>query len=168
MMDCNYVQKNLVAYLHGELDKKEVKLIHQHLSDCEVCLEEEMALRKTNRILNKFQFEVLPENFDVELHRKLKPFQKPVSKNKTGLRRIVYAIAATLIITIGLEFFIFQFMQSTEPTIQFTDFPTTQTVFKSSSESSQKLSLRQRYLEKFSRYEKGKSDNNKVKYRNNI
>ncbi|MBC8183721.1 zf-HC2 domain-containing protein [candidate division KSB1 bacterium] len=149
-MVCNKIQENLVAYLHGELDKKEVKLIHQHLSSCESCLDEELELRKTGRILDKFQFEALPDNFDAELHRKLKPFQKPKSSNKPGIRRIVYAIAATLIITIGLEFFIFQFMQSTEPTIQFTDFPTTQTVFKSASAmASKRTSLKQKYLEKF-------------------
>lgn len=149
-MDCNKIKENLTAYLHGELDKKEVKAIHQHLSGCEVCLDEEFELRQTSRIMDKFQFEALPENFDAKLHRKLKPFQKPVSSDKPGIRRIVYAIAATLIITIGLEFFIFQFMQFSEPTIQFTDFPTTQTVFRSASEaSSKKSSLKQRYLEKF-------------------
>jgi len=168
-VDCNKIQENLVAYLHGELNKKKVKAIHQHLSGCEVCLEEEFELRKTNRIMDKFQFEALPENFDAELHQKLKPFQKPVSSDKSGFRRIVYAIAATLIITIGLEFFIFQFMRSVQPSIQFTDFPTTQTVFKSASEiASQKFSLKQRYIKKFSRYKKEHSDNNKVKFRNNI
>jgi len=154
-VDCKNVKTNLVAYLHGELDKEEVKAIHLHLSGCETCLEEEMELRKTNRIMDKFQFEVLPENFEAELHQKLKPFQKPVSSDKTGIRRIVYAIAATLLITIGLEFFIFQFMQSTEPTIQFADVPTTQTVFRSAPESdSKKASLRQKYLEKFQHQQK--------------
>ena len=133
-MDCNKIRESLTAYLHGELDKKEVKLIHQHLSSCESCLDEELELRKTGRILDKFQFEALPEDFDAGLHRKLKPFQKTASNGKPGARRIIYVIAATLIVTIGLEFFIFQFMQSTEPTIQFTDFPTTQTVFKSASD----------------------------------
>ena len=153
-MDCKNVKNNLVAYFFGELAKKEVKEIHQHLSGCESCLEEEMDLRKTNRLMDKFQFEVLPENFEAELHRKLKPYQKLKGIEKSGVRRIVYAIAATLLITIGLEFFIFQFMRSTEPSIQFTDVPTTQAVFKSGSEPSRKSSLKQRYLEKFTRSQK--------------
>jgi anti-sigma factor RsiW len=154
-VDCNKVKENLVAYLHGELAKKEVKEIHQHLSGCESCLEEEMDLRRTNRVLNKFQFEVLPDDFEAELHRKLKPFHKPISSDKPGFRRNVYAIAATLIITIGLEFFIFQFMRSAEPTIQFTDVPTTQAVFRSTSDmDSKKTSLKQRYLEKFQHQQK--------------
>ncbi len=167
-MDCNKIQENLVAYLHGELDKKNIRAIHQHLSSCESCLDEELELRKTGRMLDKFQFEALPENFDAGLHRKLKPFQKPVSKDKPGIRRIVYAIAATLIITIGLEFFIFQYMQSTKLTTQFTDFPTTQAVFKSGSESSQKLSLKQRYLQKKSGFEKVIFDKKDGKFSNNI
>jgi len=149
-VNCKIVKENLTAYLHGELNKKEVKAIHLHLSACEVCLEEEMELRKTSRIMDKFQFEALPENFDAQLHQKLSSFQKPKNSDNSGFRRIVYAIAATLVVTIGLEFFIFQFMQSTEPTIQLTDFPTTQTVFKSASEaSSKKSSLKQRYLKKY-------------------
>ena len=148
-MDCKKIKNSLTAYLHGELDKTEVKIIHQHLAICESCLAEELDLRKTNKILNKFQFDALPENFDEQLHRKLKPFQKSGTNDKQGIRRIVYAIAATLIITIGLEFFVFQFIQSTEPINKFTDFPTNQTVFRSASETSPKLSLKQRYLEKY-------------------
>lgn len=147
-MTCNEVQDNLAAYLHGELDKKTVMEIHQHLSGCEACVQEEIELRQTNRLLDQFRFEALPENFDEQLHQKLKQIETPHQKVSHDLRRIVYAVAATIIIMIGLQFFGSRVFQSLQPPIRLTDFPTTQVVFKSE-ESSSEPSLKERLVQRY-------------------
>ena len=144
-MDCNFVQENLGAYLHGELDKKTVMKIHKHLSVCEVCVQEEIDLRKTNRLLDQFQFAALPDNFDEQLHQKLAKIDKPVFQKIHDFRRIVYAIAATILIMIGIQFFGAQILQSMQQPIHLKDFPTTQAVFKAE-EGSSAPSLKERFI----------------------
>lgn len=145
-MNCNMVRENLVAYIHGELDKKAVMAIHRHLSKCEVCVQQEIELQKTNRLLDKYQFEALPDFFDEQLHRKLKQIEKPQS----DFRRIVYAIAATIIIMIGIQFFGSRILPSTRQPVHFKDFPTTQTIFKPAEQRIEtKPSLKDRFIDKY-------------------
>jgi len=151
-MTCNEVRENLVAYLHGELDKETVMGIHHHLSACEVCVQEEIALRRTNRLLDQFQFEALPDNFDAKLHRKIQQTQPASRKIKSDFRQIIYAIAATILIMLGIQFIGSRIFQSTQQSIHFKDFPTTQAIFKSEtsrslSESTLKKQFMQRYLQ---------------------
>ena len=129
-MQCNTFRENLVAYLHGELDKKDVIAIHHHLSTCEKCVEEELELRKTIRKLDKYQFEVLPDNFHKELNRKLRHTIMPSKSVKHDFRRIAYAVAATVIVTICIEFFAYQFFQSIYQPRRITDFTATHAIFK--------------------------------------
>ena len=148
-MNCNDVQDNLVAYLYGELNKKAVMAIHQHLSKCKACVQQEIELRRTERMLDQFQFEALPGNFDEQLHQKLIKVERPVVKTKTDIRRIFYAIAATILIMIGIQFFGSQVLKSTKQPIHFKDFPTTQAVFKSEhSEQKSKASFKERLIER--------------------
>jgi anti-sigma factor RsiW len=151
-VNCSKLRDNLVAYLHGELDKETVMGIHHHLSACEVCVQEEIELRQTNRLLDQFQFEALPEDFDETLHRKIQQTQPAPRKIKSDFRQIVYAIAATILIMLGIQFIGSRIFQSTQQTIHFKDFPTTQAVFKSEtsrslSESTLKEQFMQRYLQ---------------------
>jgi len=149
-MTCNDVQENLVAYIHGELNKEAVMEIHRHLSTCEACVQEELELRKINRLLDRYHFEVLPENFDEELHRKLKQIEKPREKVHSDFRRIVYAIAATIIFMMGIQFFGYRFMQASRQPVHFKDFPTTQAVFKPAEQRIEtKTSLKERFVEKY-------------------
>jgi anti-sigma factor RsiW len=147
-VDCNFVRENLVAFLHGELDKKAVMTIHKHLSVCEVCAQEEIDLRKTDRLLDQFQFAALPENFDEQLHQKLEKIDKPVVQTKHDFRRIVYAIAATILVMIGLQFFGARILQSMQQPIHFKDFPTTQAVFRTEEDSSVP-SLKERFIQRY-------------------
>jgi anti-sigma factor RsiW len=149
-VNCNFVLDNLVAYIHGELDKKAVMQIHQHVGNCEACVQEEIELRRTSRMLDQVQFEALPDNFDRELQKKLAQIEKPLKPVKSDFRRIVYAIAATIIIMVGIQFFGSQILQSTRKPVHFKDFPTTQTVFKSEvTQSEVETSLRERFLQRY-------------------
>ena len=149
-MSCNDVRENLVAYIHGELDKNAVMIIHQHLADCEACVQQEIELRKTNRLLTQFQFEALPDSFDEQLHQKLNKIEKPKVQNQTDFRRIVYAIAATILIMIGIQFFGSRILQSTQQPIHFKDFPTTQAVFRSEdSQGTPETSMKERFVERY-------------------
>ena len=151
-MTCNEVRENLVAYIHGELDRKIVMEIHHHLSACEACVQEEIELRQTNRLLDQFQFEALPEDFDAKLHRKIQQTQPSPNRIKSDFRRIVYAIAATILIVLGIQFIGSRIFQSTQQSIHFKNFPTTQAIFKSETsrslgESTLKEQFMQRYLQ---------------------
>lgn len=149
-MDCNFVGDNLIAYIHGELNKKAVMKIHKHLSTCEVCVQEEIELRNTNRLLNRYQFELLPEDFDEKLNRKIKQIQQSPKSIKSDLRRIVYAIAATILIMIGIQFFGSRILKSTYQPVHFKDFPTTQAVFRSEeSQLDSETSLKERFIERY-------------------
>ena len=79
----------------------------------------------------------------------------------------MYAIAATLILTIGIEFSVFLFMQSVQQPTQFTDFPTAQAIFKAR-KTSTKPSWKERYLKKYNRFQKNRSVEYNRKFRNNI
>lgn len=147
-MTCNNIQENLVAYIHGELDKKVVMKIHEHLSTCEVCVQEEIELRKVNRLMDQFQFAALPDNFDERLHQKLAKIDKAAFQTKHDFRRIVYAIAATILIMIGIQFFGARILKSTQQPIDFKDFPTTQAVFKAEA-SSATSSLKERFIQRY-------------------
>jgi len=148
-LNCKNVKNNLTAYIHGELDKNELKTIHQHLAVCEDCLREEIELRKTGRLLDQFQMEALPENFDFQLRQKMKQTRR-FKINATGsVRRIIYAVAATLLLTLGLEFIAYQFFTATTQPSKFADYPSNKTVFKSVQYDKNELSWKERYMAKF-------------------
>lgn len=157
-MTCNEVQENLVAYIHGELDKNKVMLIHRHLGTCEMCVHEELDLRKVNRMLDRYHLEALPENFDEQLHNKIQKFETVPGTKKSDVRRIVYAVAATILIIIGIQYFGSLLFQSTRQIIYFKDYPTTQAVFKSvDTQPGSELSLKERLLQRYSQpAQKGK------------
>ena len=149
-MSCNVVRENLVAYIHGEMDKSAVMGIHEHLSTCDVCVQEEIELRRTNRLLDQYQFEALPDNFDEQLHRKIQQIGIAPKSVRTDFRRIVYAVAATILIMIGIQIFGSRFLKSTQQPFHFKDFPTTQVVFKSElSQQKNESSLKKRFIERY-------------------
>jgi anti-sigma factor RsiW len=149
-MNCNEVQENLVAYIHGELDKNAVMTIHRHLGTCESCVHEEIDLRKTNLLLDRYHFEALPENFDKQLHKKIQQIETVPKTKKSDFRRIAYAIAATILIIIGIQFFGSRLFQSTRQTIHFKDYPTTQAVFKpTDTQPGSELSLKERLVQRY-------------------
>jgi len=147
---CNEIRQNLTAYLHGELSQQENVEMHRHLSDCESCLTLEIELRQANRVMNKFQFQALPENFDERLAQKLKQAETKTPHQRKNFRRLVYAIAATIIITLGLEIFIYQFIKSTQQPHQLAEYPTKQAVFKTVEKGTpDNASWKQRFLKKY-------------------
>lgn len=160
-MNCNLIRSNLVAYIHGELDKKIVIAIHRHLSTCETCVLEEIELRKANRLLDQFQFDVLPDDFDEQLHRKIQKIEKAPKTTKSDLRRIVYAVAATILIMIGIQWFGSRIVQSTYQSLHFKDFPTTQAIFKSEDTQSES-SLKERFIERYLQSRQGRILGNSV------
>ena len=150
-MQCSDIQNNLTAYLHGELSKNEIKAMHKHLSECDECLNDEIELMKAQRILNNSRFEILPDNFDVELNTKLQKIDM-VSKivEKNSFRRIIFAIAATFIITIGLQFFAENYFVSQSKIEYFEDYSITQSVFKANqSKDRDRNSLKKRILKQY-------------------
>ena len=125
-MDCKATTKNLVSHFYGELDIKISMKLHKHLSTCEQCANEEIELRKTLRQLDRFQIEVLPEDFDEKLRSKLPLPKKRISIN---VRRIAYAMAATILIFLGVQSLINQlYLRSRYSEIR--DYSITSAIFK--------------------------------------
>jgi anti-sigma factor RsiW len=147
-MTCNEVQDNLTAFIHGELDTSTTRAIHQHLSQCQTCLQEEVESRKANKLLSQFQFEALPEDFDEQLHRKLKSLELPAHKKRHDYKRIYYAVAATIVIMVGLQFFGSWLMTPKQQSFQLKNFPTSQAIFNST-EKVAETSLKDRFLQRY-------------------
>jgi len=158
-MTCNEVRENLVAYLHGELNKNDVMALHRHLGGCEACVREELALSKTNRLLRRTQFTALPDDFDLGLRHKLERAGKPHPKKWNEFRRIVYAVAATIIIMLSMiiimlsiQFLRYRMESVSQPTAALQSFPATQTVFNPPEQTSRMTaSLKERFIAKYLR-----------------
>lgn len=52
-MQCEHVQRELVAFQHGKLSPQERAAIDAHLSSCEACAEEATAMNETTDLLSK-------------------------------------------------------------------------------------------------------------------
>ena len=153
-MQCHSLRENLTAYLYGELDKKDVMAIHRHLSQCQTCAQEELELRKTIRILNQTHPEVLPKNFKDELNHKLMQTKMVSKLIKRDFRRVLYAVAATFIITLGIEFFAYQLYCSIPDSGNLANLPPTKAVFRPAKQSIfTKLSRKNIYLKKYLQYQ---------------
>lgn len=146
-MTCSIVRENLVAWLHGELDKKIVMAIHQHLGQCEACVQEEMELRQTSRLLDRWPYAELPADFDEKLQRKIQQ-ATPVGRIlSSSLRRMAVAVAATVLIVLGLQFVGLKLLSTGRSSIRLNDFPTSQAVFKApAAQPAMDQSLRERLL----------------------
>ncbi|MFZ5517702.1 MAG: zf-HC2 domain-containing protein [Candidatus Zhuqueibacterota bacterium] len=163
-MGCNEIRQNLSAYLHGEMSQQERVEMHRHLWECKSCLNLEMELIRTNRLLNRFQFQALPEKFDEQLAHKLDKLKIAAPRQRKSLRRLVYAVAATIIITLGLEIFIYQVIRSTQSPLQLADYPTKQAVFSAARGETVANDLwKQRFLQKYKDSGKQKMSVQKLK-----
>jgi len=105
-MKCTEVQLNLSAYIYGELNLMQVKKIHKHLGRCESCLKLEMQLEKTFRFMNQMRLDALPKNFDENLERKLQREKRKNIKTHHQSRKIIFAIAASIILFLAVNFLI--------------------------------------------------------------
>jgi hypothetical protein len=113
-VDCHNYQENLTAYLQGELHLKEVMELHAHLGICETCAREERELRQTLYLLSKYHPITLPENFNRQLNLRLKNIKPINQKRQWPSKRMLFTIAATLLVTIGLEFLAYQIFQESK------------------------------------------------------
>jgi anti-sigma factor RsiW len=102
-MDCQAIQENLSAYLHGELSIGEVQLMHGHLATCGVCIREELELRKTQQALGQYHEFSLPLDFDVRLTKKIHRIR---DKKSISIMHIISSAAAAILLTLGIQYMI--------------------------------------------------------------
>lgn len=159
-MTCQDVRDHLAAYLDGELDKKKTIALHRHLSACEACVREEIDLRNTKHLLNQHHFAVLPDNFDEQLSQKIRRIESPFLGSRHDVRKIVYTVAATIILMIGLQVLVPYLSQPVQTPIRFKDFPTARAIFRvkrTAAEPSLQDRLRQRFAQTRTEKISGKS-----------
>ncbi|NOZ62037.1 MAG: hypothetical protein GXO74_10185 [Calditrichaeota bacterium] len=130
-MKCDDVQRYLSAYIYGELNTEQVKKIHRHLSHCESCLLAEMQFRKTVRLMDQVKFDALPADFDEKLQKKLRRSRRKNFHRNQQTRRLILAIAATLILVLGLDFLVRGTFFSRSWTENLNDYRATASVFGS-------------------------------------
>ncbi|MBN2001402.1 zf-HC2 domain-containing protein [candidate division KSB1 bacterium] len=148
-MNCKDVQENLTAYLHAELEKNELSQLHRHLGQCERCLKEEMEILKTFRMLHYYRTDLLPEDFDEKLFRKIKKLNLHQTKNQ--LRHTLYAVAAAILIFIGIEVFAYYIFSPISSQDKLRDYPTTRAIFKTDGlKDTDSFSWKEKYMKKYS------------------
>ncbi|MBI5359072.1 MAG: HEAT repeat domain-containing protein [Planctomycetes bacterium] len=99
-MNCGSARENLSAYLTGGLDDSGLQSsLKTHLASCHECATEELRLRKLLSLLDCWQSEKLPAEFDGNFARKLEIAK---SRNTTAFRRpranIIFSAAAVLLL----------------------------------------------------------------------
>ncbi|MBN2089798.1 zf-HC2 domain-containing protein [candidate division KSB1 bacterium] len=156
-MDCHDYQENITAYLQGELPFKEVMELHAHLGICETCAREEQELRQSLSLFDKYHSVLLPQKFDRELDVKLTRIEPASSRQQWPLRRVIFTIAATLLITFGLEFLTYQIFQESRTQDTFMSLTkTTQNFqvekYKPSSRSGSETDYLKRYSSYFQKF----------------
>ena len=104
-MHCEETRQNLTAMIHCELTAGELKKMHAHLAECSECLSEEIEMVKTSRKLQMPHDFAMPNDFDARLQSRLKAADSPSPASSQTLRRVVYAIAAMIVLALGIEFF---------------------------------------------------------------
>jgi anti-sigma factor RsiW len=134
-MKCIEVQENLSAYIYGELDVSQVKEIHKHLSICDNCLKLEMQLRKPTRLMNQIKPDILPEDFGEKLQEKLQREKRKKFIIPQKSRKVVLAIAATLLLTLAIEFIVRDAFFSRSLTENLSNYEMTASVFGSKSQA---------------------------------
>lgn len=155
-MTCSSYKKNLTAYLYGELPIEEVMALHQHLGTCGKCAAEEWELRQTMRQVDKYGRVALPSNFEAQLNTKLALTREKSFGSWYKFRRVALAIAATLIITLGIEIFAYEILNSSFYLGNIQSLPTTQAVFKPARKTlSTSSSWKDRLQKKFKRRQAG-------------
>lgn len=151
-MNCLDFRENMTAYLYDELDLVQAMALHQHLGQCQNCAREEMELRRTLKVVANYNYNPLPADFDGKLHAKLRRIARPGRMTRAGKRQIFYAVAATLVLTIGLELAGVRLLLHKPPENLLT-FSTIVPAFETKKESSILLLDRQSELiEKYQRY----------------
>jgi len=92
---CRHIQKELTAFLDGELTEAEARPVREHLANCEDCQQASDDLRTTGNALRRWTF-TLPK---VDLVSRILPDYRP---RRSLLRIGSFAAAATLLLAVGV------------------------------------------------------------------
>ncbi len=105
-MNCKEIQNLLPLFLKGMLDQQQEKEISRHLENCANCKEAlEMEKTITNNLQNLFESEFKKAKISFN---NIQTQKKHIDRKKdfTLFKKILFGLAASLIIAIGLIFFI--------------------------------------------------------------
>ena len=103
-MNCEEALAALPHYFYGELSSAETQQLHGHLSRCNSCQAEETKLIRMMRIMDDIAIDVLPQDFDEKLKAKIESVRRPRLRKYSVIKSIGYAVAALLLLSIGLKF----------------------------------------------------------------
>jgi hypothetical protein len=78
-MRCRKTQRNLSAYLAGELGHRKTERVREHLLTCSTCARELEDLEKLNKRLDRLEGVVPSPSFEERFWRKVKETKKPES-----------------------------------------------------------------------------------------
>ena len=81
-MNCLKVQDLLSPYLDQALSEEEMSLVEKHLKKCSSCSQELADLKNTLNMIQTLPELPLPDDFQMDLHRKLVAAKQETAKNK--------------------------------------------------------------------------------------
>ena len=153
-MTCNTIKPQLVAFLHGELTSAEQQAIHQHLGQCESCLHEEMSLRKTLHVSMRYKPDILPDEFNSNVIEQIQSHKTILQRWSHG-RRLLYAIAATILLVLGLEFVGYHVFLPQQSALTLSNVSVAESAFsKKSDRDDRTISMLTRLKQRYSRIDK--------------
>lgn len=127
-MNCSEVQEKLSGYFDGELAKEDVAVIDVHLARCSECSEELAFFRQLSDLSSSLtnvgaalpQWSDLEKKLDVEEHLRPLPSSPPRHNQRLFLR--LFAVAAALVIVVGLSVTVHQIWFSADEHNQLSTF----------------------------------------------
>lgn len=102
-MNCNEFIENISSYIDGEMTEIEKKEFELHILSCHNCRQEYEDMIKILKIVKKQEQAELPDNYRLELRRKLKEAAK--EEKKINWRAISSIAAGLIILIISISMF---------------------------------------------------------------
>ena len=94
MKKCHTIEKKLAAYIHGELNERDVQTLEAHLDTCEACRTELKTLRATPALLGT-TLDVAPAP------EQLSPWQKSVIRPRSIIEKILFSVQLKAVLSAG-------------------------------------------------------------------
>lgn len=128
MKKCNFKDAELMAYCYGELSRRKLKEIKEHLSICENCSSKVRGFEKVLESVKEQKLKKVPEGilngYTQEVYTKIDKEEKEISANPLkergpdlaeSLRSFFSPKLAPVLITACVVVFVFVFMQRSKP-----------------------------------------------------
>jgi len=127
MKKCNFKDIDLIAYCYGELSRRKLKEIKEHLSICESCFSKVQGFEKTLELIKEQKLKKVPEgimsNYTGQVYAKINKEEKTTVVNPLrekgldlveSLRSVFSPKLVPVLVTACIAIFAFVFVQQSK------------------------------------------------------